>query len=58
MAVIAAELGAEATKKMEARAGRSNYVPAAVLLANPDPGAKAVAIWMRAAFEALKQKSG
>lgn len=52
-AVIAAEEGAEATKSMIARAGRSNYVPEEVLKSTPDPGAKAVAIWMRAALNAL-----
>jgi hypothetical protein len=34
---------------MPALAGRSSYVPAAVLGATPDPGAKAVAAWLRAA---------
>mmetsp|Transcript_10054 Transcript_10054/g.14024 ORF Transcript_10054/g.14024 Transcript_10054/m.14024 type:complete len:85 (-) Transcript_10054:14-268(-) len=53
-AVKAAENGAEQTKNMDARAGRSNYVPEAVLRTTPDPGAKAVAIWMRAALEAYK----
>eukprot|EP00466_Bigelowiella_natans_P006454 jgi/Bigna1/88111/estExt_fgenesh1_pg.C_280088 len=40
LAVLAAECGAEATKEMDARAGRSNYVPEAVLRQTPDPGAK------------------
>lgn len=53
-AVLAAESGADATKSMRAQAGRSNYVPLAVTRQVPDPGAKAVAIWMRAAFEALR----
>eukprot|EP00472_Partenskyella_glossopodia_P001634 CAMPEP_0197532344 /NCGR_PEP_ID=MMETSP1318-20131121/39363_1 /TAXON_ID=552666 /ORGANISM="Partenskyella glossopodia, Strain RCC365" /LENGTH=678 /DNA_ID=CAMNT_0043088881 /DNA_START=52 /DNA_END=2088 /DNA_ORIENTATION=+ len=53
-AVVAAEVGAEATKDMDARAGRSNYVPKEVLRSNPDPGAKAAAIWMRAAYDKIK----
>jgi len=57
LAVLAAECGAEATKEMDARAGRSNYVPEAVLRQTPDPGAKAAAIWMRAALEAYKKSS-
>jgi dihydroxyacetone kinase len=44
----AAQAGAEATRGMPALAGRSSYVPAAVLAATPDPGAMAVAIWLRA----------
>ncbi len=44
----AAEKGAEATKQMEASAGRSNYIPDSVLNGTPDPGAKAVEIVMKA----------
>jgi len=51
-AVAAAESGAEATKTMEALAGRSNYISAELVATVPDPGAKAVAFAMRAAFNA------
>mmetsp|Transcript_1521 Transcript_1521/g.3457 ORF Transcript_1521/g.3457 Transcript_1521/m.3457 type:complete len:104 (-) Transcript_1521:172-483(-) len=56
-AVEAAEEGADATKNMKARAGRSNYVPEEVLKSTPDPGAKAAAIWMRAALTAMEATS-
>lgn len=51
-AVEAAERGAEATAQMKPRLGRSSYLGDRVL-GHPDPGAKAVAIWVRAASEAL-----
>jgi dihydroxyacetone kinase len=51
-AVEAAERGAEATTQMKPRLGRSSYLGDRVL-GHPDPGAKAVAIWLRAASEAL-----
>jgi len=51
-AVEAAERGAEATAQMKPRLGRSSYLGERVL-GHPDPGAKAVAIWLRAACEAL-----
>ena len=51
-AVEAAEHGAEATAHMKPRLGRSSYLGDRVL-GHPDPGAKAVAIWLRAASEAL-----
>ena len=44
----AAEDGASATKSMEASAGRSTYVPEAVLRDVPDPGAQAVCVWLKA----------
>jgi len=47
-ATMAAERGAESTAEMEALAGRSNYIPWETLRGTPDPGAKAVAIAMRA----------
>ena len=50
--VEAAEHGAEATAQMKPRLGRSSYLGDRVL-GHPDPGAKAVAIWLRAASEAL-----
>jgi dihydroxyacetone kinase len=50
-AVTAAEVGAEATAQMQPRAGRSSYLGDRVL-GHPDPGAKAVAIWLRAASSA------
>ena len=51
-AVEAAEHGAESTAQMKPRLGRSSYLGDRVL-GHPDPGAKAVAIWLRAASEAL-----
>jgi dihydroxyacetone kinase len=51
-AVAAAEKGAVATAQMKPRLGRSSYLGDRVL-GHPDPGAKAVAIWLRAAWEAL-----
>jgi triose/dihydroxyacetone kinase / FAD-AMP lyase (cyclizing) len=42
----AAAEGAEATKYMQARAGRSTYVPAEALKGVPDPGAVAMARWL------------
>lgn len=51
-AVEAAERGAKATAQMKSRLGRSSYLGERVL-GHPDPGAKAVAIWLRAASEAL-----
>ncbi|MFL6302177.1 MAG: dihydroxyacetone kinase subunit DhaL, partial [Candidatus Sulfotelmatobacter sp.] len=52
IAVRAAEDGADATAQMKPRLGRSSYLGDRVL-GHPDPGAKAVAIWLRAASEAL-----
>ena len=49
----AAEKGAEATANMKARAGRASYVSSEHLI-HPDPGAYAVGLWMRAAYEASK----
>ena len=51
-AVEAAERGVEATSKMKPRLGRSSYLGDRVL-GYPDPGAKAVAIWLRAASETI-----
>jgi triose/dihydroxyacetone kinase / FAD-AMP lyase (cyclizing) len=51
-AVEAAERGAMATAQMKPRLGRSSYLGDRVL-GHPDPGATAVAIWLRAASEAL-----
>jgi len=53
-AVEAAEYGAQSTSIMAARAGRSSYV-SEKHLNSPDPGALAVAIWFRAAYNALKK---
>jgi dihydroxyacetone kinase len=47
-----AERGAEATARMLPRLGRSSYLGDRVL-GHPDPGAKAVAIWLRAVCEAV-----
>ena len=51
-AVAAAERGAEATAQMKPRLGRSSYLGDRVL-GYPDPGAKAIAVWLRAASEAF-----
>jgi triose/dihydroxyacetone kinase / FAD-AMP lyase (cyclizing) len=51
-AVEAAERGAEATAQMRPRLGRSSYLGGRVL-GYPDPGAKAISMWLRAACEAL-----
>lgn len=42
-AAKAAAAGAEATRRMDSSAGRSNYVSADILSGTPDPGAVAVA---------------
>jgi dihydroxyacetone kinase len=51
-AVETAERGVEATAQMKPRLGRSSYLGDRVL-GHPDPGAKAVVVWLRAACEAL-----
>jgi len=51
-AVEAAERGAEATAQMRPKLGRSSYLGGRVL-GYPDPGAKAICVWLRAACEAL-----
>jgi dihydroxyacetone kinase len=51
-AVEAAECGVEATAQMKPRLGRSSYLGDRVL-GHPDPGAKAITIWLRAVSEAL-----
>ena len=52
----AAERAAQATAGMKARAGRASYV-SSEHLTNPDPGAHAVAVWMRAVYEACKSST-
>lgn len=51
-AVRAAEEGADATAHMSPKAGRSSYLGDRVL-GHPDPGAKAVVVWLRAVAEVL-----
>jgi triose/dihydroxyacetone kinase / FAD-AMP lyase (cyclizing) len=51
-AVEAAERGAEATAQMQPMLGRSSYLGVRVL-GYPDPGAKAITLWLRAACDAL-----
>jgi triose/dihydroxyacetone kinase / FAD-AMP lyase (cyclizing) len=51
-AVEAAERGAEATAQMQPKLGRSSYLGGRVL-GYPDPGAKAIAVWLRAASDVL-----
>ncbi|BDA43964.1 Triokinase/FMN cyclase [Coccomyxa sp. Obi] len=53
-AAVAAQEGAERTRGMAASAGRSSYVPEAVLKDVPDPGACAVATWMAALAAVVK----
>uniref|UniRef100_A0A9I9CD73 3,4-dihydroxy-2-butanone kinase n=1 Tax=Cucumis melo TaxID=3656 RepID=A0A9I9CD73_CUCME len=52
----AALAGAEATKNMQAQAGRSSYVFGEILAAVPDPGAMAAAAWYRAAAMAVMER--
>ncbi|XP_026990220.2 triokinase/FMN cyclase isoform X1 [Tachysurus fulvidraco] len=54
-AVEKAELGAESTRDLTAKAGRASYI-ASERLTQPDPGAMAVAAIFRAMFDALKRK--
>ena len=51
-AVCVAEAGAEATAQMIPRRGRSSYLGDRAV-GHPDPGAVAVAVWLRAAASAL-----
>ena len=51
-AVEAAKRGVEATAQMKPRLGRSSYLGDRVL-GYPDPGAKAITIWLHAVSEAL-----
>jgi dihydroxyacetone kinase len=51
-AVDEAQRGAEATAQMKPRLGRSSYLQDRVL-GHPDPGAMAVAIWLRAVVDAV-----
>ncbi|MBV8552407.1 MAG: dihydroxyacetone kinase subunit DhaK [Acidobacteriaceae bacterium] len=53
-ALASAEAGAESTARMTARRGRSSYLGERIL-GVPDPGAIAVAIWLRAAVSALAE---
>lgn len=46
------ELAAESTANMKASSGRASYT-AKSNQSLPDPGAKAVAIWMKAAYESI-----
>ncbi|PKI71726.1 hypothetical protein CRG98_007859, partial [Punica granatum] len=52
----AALAGAEATKQMQAQAGRASYVSVENLLSVPDPGAMAAASWYRAAALIVKDR--
>ncbi len=55
-AVAAAEAGAERTAAMPPRRGRSSYLGDRAL-GHADPGAQAVAIWLRAVRDALQSRS-
>eukprot|EP00921_Rhytidocystis_pertsovi_P008735 GHVQ01014223.1.p1 GENE.GHVQ01014223.1~~GHVQ01014223.1.p1 ORF type:complete len:806 (+),score=85.86 GHVQ01014223.1:552-2969(+) len=50
--------GAEKTAQMEARVGRSSYIPADVLRGCPDPGATVVACWISAVAEYFMKLDG
>ncbi|XP_031492842.1 putative 3,4-dihydroxy-2-butanone kinase isoform X1 [Nymphaea colorata] len=52
----AAKVGAESTKHMQAKAGRSAYVSRDILASVPDPGAMAAAAWYRAAAVAIRNQ--
>lgn len=52
----AASVGAESTKQMQAKAGRSSYIAPDLLASIPDPGAVAAAAWYQAAALAVKNK--
>jgi triose/dihydroxyacetone kinase / FAD-AMP lyase (cyclizing) len=54
-AVEAAEQGTAATTQMKPKLGRSSYLGDRVL-GHPDPGARAVSIWLRAVCESLFPK--
>ena len=51
-AVSKAETGAEVTAQMKPRRGRSSYLGERAL-GHPDPGAVAVALWLRAVASIL-----
>ncbi|XP_055053504.1 triokinase/FMN cyclase [Misgurnus anguillicaudatus] len=55
-AVEKADLGAESTRSLAARAGRASYV-SSEHLTQPDPGAMAVALILKAVLNALKGES-
>ncbi|KAE8795565.1 putative 3,4-dihydroxy-2-butanone kinase [Hordeum vulgare] len=52
----AASAGAESTKQMQAKAGRSSYISPDHLVSIPDPGAMAAAAWYRAAALSVMNK--
>jgi triose/dihydroxyacetone kinase / FAD-AMP lyase (cyclizing) len=53
-AVRAARTGADATRHMEAQAGRANYVKQGSLEGVPDPGAMAVAVALEGILSAVE----
>jgi dihydroxyacetone kinase len=57
VAVEASERGVDATAQMKPRMGRSSYLGDRVL-GHPDPGAKAISIWLRTVCEILFPISG
>jgi triose/dihydroxyacetone kinase / FAD-AMP lyase (cyclizing) len=57
VAVEASERGVEATAQMKPRMGRSSYLGDRVL-GHPDPGAKAISLWLRTVCETLFPISG
>ena len=57
-AAAAAQAGAESTKDMLARAGRSTYVSEELQKGVRDPGAVAVGIWLGAVAQALSSSGG
>jgi dihydroxyacetone kinase len=56
-AVEASERGVDATARMKPRMGRSSYLGDRVL-GHPDPGARAISIWLRAVCETLLPVAG
>ncbi|XP_012268299.2 triokinase/FMN cyclase-like [Athalia rosae] len=57
-AAIAAEMGSDATKSMEAKAGRASYVKQDLYLQKRDAGAFAVATWIKVIVQTiLKSKN-
>ena len=54
ISVQAAKAGSVATSKMEAKAGRASYLHSSQLT-QQDPGAQAVALWMEAVYEGVRE---
>lgn len=57
LAIQAAEDMAKNTAQMRAKAGRASYINKE-LVNQPDPGAYAVALWLRAAYNGMTGSNG